>query len=179
MTKPSINSDMTHGSNPSLIFENYNQSNLDSSQYSESNPVLNHNLSQLPSPQGSGDVDHLCSESSTNANVFIGSKLATIDENRASRASATNAASRGINIFMAPCGTKIDTRQKESNFFYYYSLIILFSFSFPSFYPSADRDTCKPKLEEYIPQQTNQVQLYSVSNSVSLYLVYVTSRAGQ
>ena len=80
MTKHFSNSDLTHGTIPTLIFVNYNQSNLDSSQDTESNPVLNHNLTQLHSPQGSGDVDRLCPESSTNSDVFFASKLTTLDE---------------------------------------------------------------------------------------------------
>ena len=79
-TKPFITSDSSHGSKHSLIFENYNKSNLDSSQDSGDSPILNYNLTELHPPQGSGVVDRLCPESSTDSNAFIGSKLATLDD---------------------------------------------------------------------------------------------------
>ena len=75
-----ITSDSTHGSKTSLMFENYNKSNLDPSQDSGDSPVLNYNRTQLHSPQGSEVVDRLCPESSTDSNAFIGSKLATLDD---------------------------------------------------------------------------------------------------
>ena len=46
MTKSFFNSDSAHDSKPSLIFENYYKSNLDSSQNSGSNLVLNYKLTQ-------------------------------------------------------------------------------------------------------------------------------------
>ena len=49
MTESFFNSDLTYGTIPSVILENFNQSHLDSSQNSGSKPVLNHNLTQLPS----------------------------------------------------------------------------------------------------------------------------------
>ena len=79
-TKSFFNSDSTHSSKPSLVFENCNKSNLNSSQDSGGSPVLNFKLTQLHSTQGSGHADRLCPESSTDSNAFIGPKLATLDD---------------------------------------------------------------------------------------------------
>ena len=75
-----FNSDSTHGSKPSLVFENFNKSNLNSCQDSGGSPVLNYKQTQLHSPQGSGHVGRLGPESSTDSSAFIGPKLATLDD---------------------------------------------------------------------------------------------------
>ena len=80
MAESFFNSDLTHGMNPSVILKTYNQPHLDSSQNSGGSPVLNHDLNQLHSPQGSGDADRLCPKTLTSSDAFIGSKWAIIDE---------------------------------------------------------------------------------------------------
>ena len=83
MTKPLCNSDLTHGMDPSLTLDNHNQSNLDLLQNSGSSSVLNHDLTQLQSTQSIGDSNLVCPEISAHSDIFIDSKLTTIDETSA------------------------------------------------------------------------------------------------
>ena len=79
-TESFFKSDSTHSSKPSLVFENVNKSNLNSSQDSGGSPILNYKQTQLHSPRVNEHVGRLCPKSSNDSSAFIGPKLATLND---------------------------------------------------------------------------------------------------